>query len=93
MNEDYDFDNPEVTDEETPDDDFDFSLIFGEDEPDFDESILDEPVGEWDDDEDEDEDDPSFGVPVSPKGPKGGKDGGASKKLPVKKKDLSCVGG
>lgn len=87
MNE-FDFDNIEVTDDEP--DEFDFDLVFGLGEtPEFDESILDEPIGDYGEDE---EGDPSGGVLAPNRGPDNNRDGGTALKQPKKERELALVG-
>lgn len=87
MMNDFDFNNIEVTDETTGDDDFDFDAVFDGDEPDFDRSILDEPIGDYGDDPDgPPDDDGGAGVRTNPKPPKQGP--GHGKALP-KERELA----
>lgn len=84
----FDFDFFEVTKEASPDDDFDFSLIYGPDEPVFDLDVLDTPVSDYEDDEG----DPTGGVTVTPRPPYSDKGGGAAKKIKKKEKEPVLVG-
>lgn len=90
MNE-FDFNNIEITDENPREENFDFNKVFSPGEaPEFDQSLLNEPIGDYGEDDDLQE--PGFGVRDRSSGPTPNKGGGFKLDMPIKQQELELVG-